>query len=86
MGKGKRYIKRSADGRFFLFIEKPTYPPIDIEKKTQLWLSSEYLIQESIKENQSLALEQMESMIEWHKKNEKYEICSRLLNLRKKYL
>lgn len=85
MGKGKKYIKRSADGRFFLFVEKPTYTPIDIEKKTKLWLSSEYLIEESIKENQSLALEQMENMIEWNTKNEKYEICSRLLSLRKKY-
>jgi hypothetical protein len=85
MGKGKRYIKKSADGRFFLFIEKPTYPPIDIEKKTKLWLSSEYLLVESIKENHNLALEQMDDMIEWNRRNEKYEICSRLLGLREKY-
>lgn len=85
MGKGKKYIKRSADGRFFLFIEKPTYKPIDIEKKTQLWLSSEYLIQESIKENQNLAFEQIEKMIEWNRTNEKYEVCTKLLDLRKKY-
>jgi hypothetical protein len=85
MGNRKRYIKKSADGRFFLFIDKPSYPPIDLEKKTQLWLSSEYLLEESIKENQNLALQQMEDMLEWNKRNEKYEICSRLLGLRKKY-
>jgi hypothetical protein len=68
-----------------LFIEKPTYPPIDIEKKTQLWLSSEYLLEESVKENHKLALEQIDDMIEWNRGKEKYEICSRLLSLREKY-
>ena len=50
MGKGKRYIKKSADGRFFLHIEAPEYS-IDPEKKSKLWLSSPYLLEESLKQD-----------------------------------
>jgi|688.fasta_scaffold1202535_1 hypothetical protein len=85
MSNRKRYLRKSADGRFFLHIEKPTYSPISIDKKTSLWVSSEYLIEESIRENPESALEQIEKMIDWNKKNEKYELCSRLVGLKAKY-
>ncbi len=85
MRSKKRYLKKSADGRFFLYIENPTYSPIDLDKKTSLWISSEYLIRESIKEDPASTLEQIEKMIDWNRKNEKYEMCSRLSDLKKKY-
>ncbi len=85
MGDRKRYLKKSSDGRFFLHIEKPIYNPISIDKKTQLWVSSEYLIEESIKENPELALDQIEKMINWNTKKEKYELCSKLVSLKTKY-
>jgi hypothetical protein len=85
MRSKKRYLKKSADGRFFLYIKNPTYSPIDLDKKTSLWVSSEYLIRESIKEDPASALDQIEKMIDWNKKNEKYEMCSRLADLKKRY-
>lgn len=85
MRSKRRYLKKSADGRFFLYIENPTYSPIDLDKKSQLWVSSDYLINESIKENPKSALEQIEKMIDWNKNKESYEMCSKLIDLKNKY-
>lgn len=85
MRKNRRILKRSANGRFFLFLEKPIYRNIDLDKKTSLWVSSDYLVKESIKQNRDLALSQIEKMIDWNTKNERYEMCSKLLDLKEKY-
>lgn len=81
MEKGRRYIKKSADGRFFLYIEKPEYS-IDPEKKTKLWLSSPYLIEESLKEDPDKTLKILDYLIEWNEINQNFESCSKLLSLR----
>jgi len=81
MEKGRRYIKKSADGRFFLYIEKPEYS-IDPEKKTKLWLSSPYLIEESLKEDPDNTLKILDYLIEWNEINQNFESCSKLLSLR----
>ena len=62
MRNGKRYIKKSADGRFFLYIEKPEYS-IDPDKKTKLWLSSDYLLKESLRDSPISTFHQIEEMI-----------------------
>jgi hypothetical protein len=81
MEKGKRYIKKSADGRFFLYIEKPVYS-IDPDKKTKLWLSSPYLLEESLSEDKDKTIKILDYLIEWNETNQNFESCSRLLYLR----
>ena len=83
MGKGKRYIKKSADGRFFLFVEKSDYT-IDPEKKTKLWLSSDYLFEESLKEDRELTTKTLDELISWNENQQNFEDCIRLLEYRKK--
>jgi len=83
MRNGKRYIKKSADGRFFLYIEKPEYS-IDPDKKTKLWLSSNYLVEESLKDDREKTIEILEHLIKWNEKNQNFESCSSLLSLRNK--
>lgn len=81
MGKGKRYIKKSADGRFFLYIEKPEYE-IDAEKKAILWLSCPYLLEESLKQDSEKTKETLNNLIEINEINQNFEICSKLLDLK----
>jgi hypothetical protein len=81
MGKGKRYIKRSADGRFFLHIEEPEYS-IEPIKKSKLWLSSPYLLEESLKQNPENTIATLDYLIKWNEINQNFEICSELLSLR----
>jgi len=83
MAKSKKYIKRSADGRFFLFIEKSDYS-IDPENKTKLWISSSYLFDESVKENKQEAMRTLDNLISWNEENENFENCSKLLELRQR--
>lgn len=82
MGK-RKYIKRYPDGRYFLVIEN-TNDPIDIEKRTKLWTSSDYLFSESIKQNPEKTKEILEEMILWNEKKEKYEVCQKLKEFIKK--
>jgi hypothetical protein len=81
MGKGKRYIKKSADGRFFLHIEEPEYS-IDPEKKSKLWLSSPYLLEESLKQNPDSTKQTLDYLIKWNEINQNFELCSKLLRLK----
>lgn len=83
MGKVKKYLKKSANGRFFLCIDKPDYS-IDPEKRTQLWLSSDYLLEESIKENPKNSLLVLDFLIEWNKNENKFEECQKLLEIKNK--
>jgi len=81
MGKGKRYIKKSADGRFFLHIEEPEYS-IDPDKKSKLWLSSPYLLEESLKQDPEVTNKVLNYLIKWNEINQNFETCSRLLLLK----
>ena len=81
MGKGRRYIKKSADGRFFLHIEEPEYS-IDPERKSKLWLCSPYLLEESLKQDRENTLQTLDYLIKWNEINQNFESCSRLLSLR----
>jgi hypothetical protein len=81
MEKKRKYIKKSANGRFFLCIETPEYL-IDPEKKTKLWLSSSYLIEESLRDDVNKTIEILNYLIEWNKSIENFEACSLLLHLR----
>ena len=81
MGKGKRYIKKSADGRFFLHIEAPEYS-IDPENKSKLWLSSPYLLEESLKQDPKNTEQTLEFLIKWNEINQDFETCSKLLHLK----
>lgn len=84
MERGKRYIRRSADGRFFLYIEK-SFDPIDQDKKTKLWTASEYLFKCRVSENPVEAFQEITDLIEWNEKEERYEDCATLINMRRKF-
>jgi hypothetical protein len=81
MGKVKRYIKKSADGRFFLHIDEPEYS-IDPDKKSKLWLSSPYLLEESLKQDLGVTTKLLDYLIKWNEINQNFETCSRLLVLK----
>lgn len=81
MEKKRRYIKKSADGRFFLCIQNPEYS-IDPLKKTKLWLSCGYLFEESLKDDRQKTIEILNHLIEWNKAEQNFEACSQLLLLR----
>jgi hypothetical protein len=85
MGDRKKYIRKSANGRFFLLVEEPISRSIDMDKKTSLWTSSDYLIEESIKEDPTNTLNQLEKMIWWNTEHENYEMCSKLSSLRNRF-
>lgn len=84
MGKFRKYLKRSADGRFFLFTTGTIFPDIDLEKKTKLWLSSPYLFEESIKQDSRKTEKDLEKMLRWNEDNQNYEVCEKILQLKKK--
>jgi hypothetical protein len=79
----KKYIKRGKDGRYYLIIQN-VHEEIDVEKKTKLWISSDYLFLESIKENPKKTEEILSELIKWNVKNENYENCQKLKELFKK--
>jgi len=82
MNKGKKYIKKSADGRFFLYIDKPEYS-IGPENKTKLWTSSSYLLEESLREDKNKTIEILDYLIKWNESNERFEDCSKLIKIRR---
>jgi hypothetical protein len=84
MERGKKYIKRSADGRYFVYIEKPEYI-IDKEKKTKLWLSSPFLFSEAFDDNPIEAEKTLNALIEWNEESQDFESCSKLLNLKRSF-
>jgi hypothetical protein len=79
----RKYIKKSQDGRYFLIIEN-VYEDIDIERKTKLWTSSDYLFSESLKEGNEKTKKILEEMIYWNEKKERYEDCQKLKEFIKK--
>jgi hypothetical protein len=81
MGKGRKYIKKSADGRFFLYVDEPEYL-IEPDKKTKLWLSCPYLMEESLKEDPEKTIETLNYLIKWNETNQNFETCSRLVKMR----
>jgi hypothetical protein len=85
MNRIRKFIKRSPNGGFFLHIEKDLHL-VNLIQKTKLWLSSDYLIQEAIKEDPIKAKETIQSLIDWNNREEKYEECDKLIQMQKKYI
>lgn len=77
MPKRKRYIKKSADGRFFLCIENER-EEIDLDKKTKLWTSSDYLFNESIRHNIQKTKKLLKQMLSWNEEKENFENCQKI--------
>ena len=85
MGKPRKYIKRSADGRFFLHIDRPVFPEIDLDKQTKLWTSSNYLFEESIKQDPTKTQKELENMLRWNELNQNYELCKKIIDLQNRF-
>jgi hypothetical protein len=84
MEKGRKYIKKSADGRFFLHIDKPEYQ-IDLDRKTKLWTSSDYLFSEAVKEDLEGAKNTLDLLIKWNEIQQNFEECNKLVSLKKMF-
>lgn len=80
MSKKKRYIRKSADGRFFLCIENER-EEIDLDKKTKLWLSSDYLFSESARYDIEKTKKILKNMLQWNESKEKFEECQKIKEL-----
>jgi len=84
MERGRKYIKKSADGRFFLHIVKPEYN-IDLDRKTKLWTSSDYLFLEAIKDDLEGTKNKLDLLIKWNESQQNFEACNKLLLLKKMF-
>lgn len=80
MYKKRKYIKKSADGRFFLCTEDEK-EKIDLDKKTKLWISSEYLFIESIKQDIEKTKRILKKMLYWNESMERFEECEKIKQL-----
>lgn len=81
----RRYLKRTNNGYFRLHVDREE-PEKSFDKKTKLWISSDYLISESIKENPAGAKKTLQQLIAWNRDKENYEACQKLLDIEKKYI
>ena len=79
----RKFIRKSAFGRFFLFESKESIQKISLENKTKLWLSSDYLFTESILQNKEETKKILDELIIWNEKNQFYENCVKLLKIQK---
>lgn len=85
MERRKTYLKRSADGRFFLFKRNPKSYNISLDNKTKLWLSSDFLYKSLVDENKINAEEEITNLIKWNEVMENYDSCKRLNELYLRY-
>lgn len=85
MERKKTYLKRSADGRFFLFKRNPKSYDIGPDNKTKLWLSSDFLYSSLVKENKDKAEEEIQNLIKWNEVMENYDNCKKLNELYLRY-
>jgi len=80
MGKSKklRYKGISPDGNFIIYqkIKEETY--FDLNKRTKLWLSSEFLFNESLKKDPEKTKKILNDLIKWNTFRENYEECTKL--------
>ncbi len=79
----RRFIRKSANGRFFLFESKEALQKISLENRTKLWLSSDYLFTESILQNKEETKKSLDELIRWNEENQLYENCVKLLKIKK---
>lgn len=85
MGKSKKlkYKGISKDGKFILY-QKIKEEILDHNKRTKLWLSSEFLFNESLKKDPKKTKKILKDLIDWNISQENYEICNKLSFLLKK--
>lgn len=75
MDRVRKYIKRSPDGRFILYKSNPESYNIDLEKKTKLWISSNYLYNELYLDNPDNAKKELEELIRHNENKQNFENC-----------
>lgn len=80
MKNRKKYIFKSIslDKKYAVFKSVLNWEQEDLEKKTKLWISSDYLFNESILKNPEKTKKTIDSLLRWNTLNEKYENCRKL--------
>jgi hypothetical protein len=81
MGNSKklRYKGLSEGGNFILCQKTKKNIPLDEEKRTKLWISSEFLFIESLEKNPEKTKKILIDLIKWNTLQENYEACNKLL-------
>jgi hypothetical protein len=82
--KKLRYRGISKDGKFLLFETQQPQITEDLDKRTKLWLSSDYLFKESLFKDARETKKIISFLLEWNVNQETYENCEKLLVLLKK--
>ena len=81
--KSRKILRRSSRGGFSLFVDSAQIRNIDLDKKTKLWLSSPFLLEESFTENPERAEKTVHDLLSWNEKQERYRECERLSEMLK---
>jgi len=76
--KKLRYKGISKDGRFLLFEKQQPQITEDLDRKTKLWLSSNYLFEESLFKDPKETKEFISLLLNWNIGQENYENCKKL--------
>lgn len=84
MGRRLSYKGISKDGRFILL--EPLKPQFteDLDKRSKLWTSSDYLFNESVLKTPEETKKIISVLLEWNTSQENYEISKKLSNFLKK--
>ena len=80
MGKSKklRYKGISPDGKFIIYQKIKEEINLDQNKRTKLWISSEFLFNESLKKDPEKTKKILTDLIDWNTSKENYEECTKL--------
>lgn len=77
----RKILKKSHRKGFFLFTDNTQIRNIDLGKKTKLWLSSTFLLEELFKESPEKAIKKFQDLLLWNEKMEKYKECEKLVEM-----
>ncbi len=76
----RRILKKNKNGMFFLYKSEHKSHKIDLDKKTKLWISSNFLFKELYYENKEKAKNELKELIRHNENIQNFENC---LNLKK---
>jgi hypothetical protein len=79
--KTRKILRKLPEGGFFLHKDPSNIRKIDKNSRTKLWLSSNFLFEESLEKNPEFVIKTLNDLIEWNLIEEKYKECELLEKL-----
>ena len=83
MKRTKKILKKLPGGGFFLHKDSSQIREIDPNKRTQLWLSSNFLFDELLEKDPYRLKKTLNDLITWNLSRERYRECESLKSLLK---